>query len=499
MRIFQKLLKYLLISISIGYGIIFIFIAISRISYPYGLEGMEGTHLIEVHRILNNQPIYTAPSLEYVPMIYPPLYFYLAALISKIFGFGFFPLRLLSLVATAGCVILIIFFVFRENRNSFAAVISSGLFMATYDLSNSWFDLARIDMLFVFFLFLGIVILRYSKRQKGFIASGIVFTLCMLTKQTAIAFILPIFIYSFFSITFKNNLIMTGTFLISLITIYSVLNVTSDGWFAYYLFALPKNHNISLYSLLTFWLNDILRPIGIAFIINLFYLMYQPKKLVWNKDLFFFVLFISFLVGSWLARSNIGGAGNTLIPAYLLISILFGLGIDRMMSLIDLIIEKQRISLHAYIFCIIFFQLILLFYNPFSLIPTENHKSSADQIIKIIKESPGEVLIPSHNYLALISDKKPYFNTFAFYEFTGNYGGALLPHGNEILTQLDNALIQKQFDLIITDRTDQQFYSRNLELNYKESNFYELEEKNTLFSVFKELSNSSLTFYKCNQ
>jgi len=494
-KIIQNTIKYLDIFIVFGYVVTILILSISRISYPYSLEGMEGAHLIEVHRILNNQPIYTLPSLDYVPLIYPPLYFYLSAFFAKLVGFGFFPLRLLSLLATFGCVTLIVVLVFKETKNSFSAVISSGLFLATYNLTDSWFDLARIDMVFVFFLMLSVFFVRHYKNKKGAILSGLFFSLCILTKQTAIVFILPILISTAFFRTVKFSLITTGTFLFFSISTLLIINASSSGWLVYYLFELPQNHHVSIYSSLTFWLNDILEPLGVAIIIGLFYFFGQPKEKISKNETFFLIIFLSFLLGSWIARSNVGGAGNTLIPAYLIVSVLFGFGIDRVMIFIDKNSIKHG-AMQAYFLIIILFQFIILNYNPFSLMPSENHKNSTDQIINKIEEAPGEVFIPSHNYLSLMSGKKPYMNTFAFYEFTGNYGGAILPLGDEILMELDNALVRNDFELIITDLTDQEFFTKNLEEYYTESNYINLEKKNTLFSVYREYSNSVLSFYK---
>jgi len=454
--LFQNTIKYIVILIAFGYVVTFLLQSLSRISYPYSLEGMEGAHLIEVHRILNNQQLYTSPSLEYVPLIYPPLYFYLSAIFAKMVGFGFLPLRLLSLLATIGCVALILVLVFKETQNGFSAVISSGVFLATYNLTDSWFDLARIDMVFVFFLMLGLFFIRHCKSIKGAILSGLFLSLCILTKQTAIAFILPILIY---------------------------------------LFELPQNHHFSMYSSFTFWFKDILKPLGVAIIIGLYYFFGQPKGKISKNETFFLIIFLSFLLGSWIARSNVGGAGNTLIPAYLIISVLFGLGINRAMISIENNYTNQS-TMQPYILIIILFQFVTLIYNPFSLVPTEYHKKATDQLMKEIEKTSGEVFMPSHNYLSLMAGKKPFINTFAFYELTGKYGGDVLPLGDQILMELDKALIQKEYDLIITDLSDQEFFTKNLKENYKESNYYELEKKNTLYSVYREYSNSALSFFE---
>ena len=76
---------------------------------------MEGAMVDHVRRIMAGHKLYVQPSLRFVPFIYPPLYFYLAALVSHVLGAGLVPLRLLSFVASLGCFTLIYMLVRRET------------------------------------------------------------------------------------------------------------------------------------------------------------------------------------------------------------------------------------------------------------------------------------------------------------------------------------------------------------------------------------------------
>src|ERR1700728_5026389 len=50
----------------------YLFVALSRLDYPFALESLEGNSHVEVHRILAGQQLYPAPSVRYVPDGYPP-------------------------------------------------------------------------------------------------------------------------------------------------------------------------------------------------------------------------------------------------------------------------------------------------------------------------------------------------------------------------------------------------------------------------------------------
>src|SRR6478735_8320342 len=82
-------------------------VALARINYPYDLEWMEGGTLEHVARVLGGQPLYVAPSLEFTPYIYAPLYYYVTAPFAYLFGLRLLPLRLVSFAASLGVLALI--------------------------------------------------------------------------------------------------------------------------------------------------------------------------------------------------------------------------------------------------------------------------------------------------------------------------------------------------------------------------------------------------------
>src|SRR5262245_19847897 len=66
----------------------YIGVAWLRMSYPYELEWMEGGSLDDVARVLAGQPLYTTPTLQFIPYAYPPLYFWIGAGFARVFGNG---------------------------------------------------------------------------------------------------------------------------------------------------------------------------------------------------------------------------------------------------------------------------------------------------------------------------------------------------------------------------------------------------------------------------
>ncbi len=155
------ILKYAALLGAVIYVVMFIAVALLRIGYPYELDWMEGMGVDHVQRILDGKSLYVPPSIDFVPSIYTPLYYYTAALPAAILGNGPVPLRLVTIAATLGCLALIFSFVRRETGSRYAAMIAAGLFAGTYYLCESRFDVARVDMLFVFFLLCAVWLLRF--------------------------------------------------------------------------------------------------------------------------------------------------------------------------------------------------------------------------------------------------------------------------------------------------------------------------------------------------
>jgi len=171
----------LLSLIASGFIALFYLIAYRRFRYPDQLEWLEGGVLDAVRRVVHHQPVYVAPSSTFIPFIYTPGYYYVSALLCRFMGVTFAPLRLLSILATTGCLVLVFCFVRRNTKSSFCGLLSAGLFAALYAQTNAWFDLARVDMLALFFLLAGI----FAAQQGLTVWAAVAFAVAFQTKQSA--------------------------------------------------------------------------------------------------------------------------------------------------------------------------------------------------------------------------------------------------------------------------------------------------------------------------
>jgi hypothetical protein len=145
------------------YMLVYVVVACARLSYPFELEWLEGGSLQQVDRILSGRPIYARPDLSFVAFFYTPAYYYVAAAAATLIGPGFLPLRLVSLLASLGSLAVIFSFVRRDTGRVPPALMAAGLFAATFAASGGWFDLARVDSLYVCLLLLAAYVLRFGR------------------------------------------------------------------------------------------------------------------------------------------------------------------------------------------------------------------------------------------------------------------------------------------------------------------------------------------------
>ena len=77
-----------------------------------------------VGRILAGQKLYVKPTIEFVPFVYQPFFYYVATLAAKMVGLNYLALRLVSHLATLGVLILIFDYVRRDTGSKSRPSIS---------------------------------------------------------------------------------------------------------------------------------------------------------------------------------------------------------------------------------------------------------------------------------------------------------------------------------------------------------------------------------------
>jgi Dolichyl-phosphate-mannose-protein mannosyltransferase len=436
--------RFVLVIIATLYLVSYGIIALARLQYPFELEWIEGASLETVNRILAGKAIYARPSLEFVASVYNPLYFYIAAGLTKILGGTFTSLRLLSFLASLGCLATIFAIVKSETSRNLPSLLATGLFAATFKVSGSWFDLARVDSLFIFFSLLALYLVRFGRTFSMSILAGAIVWLSFLTKQTESIVFMPVAIYC---IAIKRRyafvLVSTAFGLIGLSIL--AMNLLTDGWYGYYA-TMPSGYAFDKLVPILFWSSDIIRPLGIAFALAIVWSIYSVCQDDRKLAFFYISLSLGTIGASMLARSQSGGYLNNLIPAYASISILFGMAIDRLLSgTIKLDLREAKIAeLCIYAICTI--QFFNLFYNPLSQIPNTQDLQSGRQILQEISRIKGSVFIPDCGYLATLVGKPAFSHHAAVADVVRTKDSR---SKTQLVTEISDAIKNKIFNAII--------------------------------------------------
>lgn len=435
---------------------LFLDTAFSRIDYPYDLEWMEGGAVDHTVRVSNGEALYVAPSLDFTPYIYTPLSYYLSSFLSIFTGEGYIAGRLLSILATLGCFILMYIITFKWSRSYLLSILPVGIFCACYELCFTWFDIGRVDSLFLFFLLLSAYYLLKDGTNRSLIISCVALYLSFMTKQSAILFY-PM--ACLLVLRFGTKKFIWYSASLAVITSITILiyNSISDGWFYYYIFQLGQQHPIVNTMFIDFWALDLWhqfkRPIIIA-LIGLALIAYNIKK----KHMLPLASLVLSLVGiSYFGRLHSGGDANVLMPAFC--------GIALVGPIVFYQLQQPIKNIKIIIFPSLFTlylgqQLWAMKYDPDKYIPTMEDATTGDELIESLKDVNGPIWISSHGYWQNYIGNKSNAHFMALYDILRGSDNKIKQDLTEhIVERIDN----KYYEVIIQDND---FFVDEIRENY---------------------------------
>jgi len=303
----------------LGFAVIaaYLVIALSRLTYPFTIEWLESNSLVEVHRILTGRQLYTAPSVGYVPDGYPPLYFAFSAAVASVLGPSYLSLRLVSLVSSLVCFALLGRLVQRETGSAGAGIAAMGVLAATYFATGTWFDVGRVDSLFLAFSTAGLYAARWMLRTRGAVAAGILLAAAFLTKQSGLAE--GVAVLAALAAGPRRRLAVPAVLTYGAVLAGStlVLGLTSHGWYLYYVFEQMAGQPLKDAAIGQFWTVSLLPVVGIAVCAAVLGARRTPLVLLAGC--------VALVVEGYAALVHGGGTVNDLLPACLAVALLAGL------------------------------------------------------------------------------------------------------------------------------------------------------------------------------
>jgi hypothetical protein len=210
-----------------------------RIASPWPLEWMEGASLQHALRILRGQPLYAAPTAEFIPFVYPPLAYLPVALVAGLFGPSLWAGRLISVLALAGSLACVFVIVRRSTGSAAIGGWAAGVHALGFGYTGAFGDLVRVDSVFMLLVLVGIE--RLSARA---IRTGLTFlVLSCFAKQHGFVFLIAAGFA--LAVTERRHVAVplaaaAGGLALGI----GVLQLTTGGSFWTYVWTVPRGHGI---------------------------------------------------------------------------------------------------------------------------------------------------------------------------------------------------------------------------------------------------------------
>ena len=412
------------------FSAMYFLVAIPRIFYPYDLDFLEDSMLMQSLRVADGQPVFVPPNVDFVPHVYMPLYTWLGGLLFKVAGPSFVPLRLLSLGATLATTLLIYWIARRESGLRWIGFVCAGLFLGGYRINGFWYEVVRVDSLFVALILGGLTLGVYAGRSNlRLILSAGVLALAFFTKQTGVLIGAGLAAYLFVTIG-RRAWLFAITFGVLAIVPLIILNAVTDGWFFYHVFRIGSADPIEVQRVINYVRFELFGMMAglsaLAIGAALIGARRSGSKVI-RLQPWLIAIAMAILI-SGIGRARVGGSANNRMPAYALLCVAPAILMrewnagrateeegpktnDRYdhakQSFVNPLAPNAYRWRSELIAVVIVFQFALGVYNPPRYIPSPEMRQSGDRLIRRIASIDGEVLVMMHPYYALLAGKEP--------------------------------------------------------------------------------------------
>ena len=401
--------------ISVAFVLELAWVVANRIGYPFDLEWLEGTMIDHVERLRHGMGIYVAPTPDFIPFMYNPLYYLVAVPFTWGLG-GYVALRLVSVLATLASFGLIFAIVRRETQGWVPPMLGVGTFAATYPLSGGWFDVGRVDSLCLALCLGAVLAGRVSRGTAGLVGTAALTALAFATKQSAAALVPAMALGVSFLHGFRRSLLWyalpaTGMILVTALT----LNVATAGWYGFYAFQVPMGHELHPAGEAGKWALRLVTHLPIALAFMLHALIDSRGALEKSVRAYYGVVIAAFFAATLVASMHVGSFLNDDMLEHAGVAIAFGLAL----SVMD---RTKSHPLRVVVAVAAIGQLVMLAYDPRPFVPTARDRAEGDRIVAAIRAFPGDVYVTHQPGLARLAGKQSFANEMALVDIMRTKG-----------------------------------------------------------------------------
>jgi len=452
-------LRWLLGAACLAHLALLTYVFLRRAGYPFDLEWMEGGMLVHSLRILNGQPLYAPPSVDFVSYLYTPLYPAVVAALGRIFGLHYLLGRLVSIASLGVVMVLGYRAARREGAPPALALLPAALIAAAFPFCGAWYDIVRNDELFLALAMGSLYLVAYHHRRLGLVAlAGVIMALAFLTKQTGTAFVLCASL-GLLILRWRSLPLFLLTAGATLGLVGGLLQRSSGGWFWTYIYRLHQNHDF--YARRAFLETPLIllrhEPITIALLVALFVLLIVRRQL--TRTTFFWAL----TAGAGLGIACVGfgtqwAFSNAFIPGVVFPAIALAALAGRAYAAPQPETPARAAGV-AVIALLAVVQLGMLVYDPRPYLPTAASRAAGERLIARLKQAPGPVFIPDHPFYAVLAGKDAHFHRMGLWDV--RRAGFGFPRG------LVESIQQQRWALVVMDSRTQWHQWPGLQQRYR--------------------------------
>jgi hypothetical protein len=368
-----------------------------RLTNPYPVEWLEGAFVAHSLRVLNGQPIYIAPSAEFIPNLYPPLAYWAQALAMRWIGPTLPAARWVSVLATVGVAYLSAAIVYRSSRSRLAALAVAAIFLDAYAVCGGWYDQARNDMIFLFLGLASLLVVTGKPTIRRAILAAILASLATWTRQQGLAFLALGLVHLCLRARKEALVFAVMACAINIGGIY-LAQVVSDGWFLRYTWTTLGDYTIH-YERMPIIFHMFVANLSLLFVATLLWLAinlrlrrFSNLLSVWGLGLGMFTL------SAFVAMIKEGGYVNHFIPVVVFALLLIGMAIG------DFAYERRHPRALAVALAILIIQYIVWPHPSQALVP-RSIRTSQRQVVEEIRAHDGPVLALDDPYYLRLAGK----------------------------------------------------------------------------------------------
>jgi hypothetical protein len=439
-----------------------------RLGYPYDLEWLEGATLWHAQRLLDGQPLYPPPSLDFVPHPYTPLYPWLLAGVGRVFGVSYVVGRALSTAAFVGALAIGWRFCRRAGASRALATAAMAIPCAAYVPTGAWIDLVRVDSVWLLLAAAGTTVVwpGPSPTPRATvvrpIAAALLLVAAFFAKQTAAPLMAAVGL-ALLVVDRRQALLFAATLALAGLPALWLMQRATDGWFWFYIYRVHHSH--PFYPRLASYVPSRLAMLMLpALPLVAWALAVRMRRSTAPADrqraTLGYAAWLA-LVGvgaSALAKGTWGAYTNAMLPGIYFGALLIGVAASRLTG--PDAAERPAAVAWALVAATIMTapglvtRLIQLArpssyqvhqangYEPGNELPSTEDREATARLIARLRTVDGDVWLPSHPWYARLAGKRP---------FAGEMGADDLGFAGVPVAGFDDAVRARRFAAVVVD------------------------------------------------